>query len=168
MSSAGVPYLEHVKRNWAEFASWNSALFLRFALAALGVLLCYCFHWQWLRFLTSEANLRLDGWLGLHFQRLSGDTVVWNGIRYTYENACTFADVWCGAIPLIWNFRKGVAWNLSLIAVFSILLFAFNIFRLSLSDYIFNAGIPWTWAHGFLGGIAYFAVWAWIFKNRSW
>jgi hypothetical protein len=168
MSTASVTLTAEVKGKGVEKAHWNSALLLRFALAAVGVLFCYCFEWQWLRYWTSEVNLRVDAWFGLHMQRLSSDAVLWKGVIYKYQNACTFADVWCGAVPLIWNIRKRVLWNLAFVGIFSVVLFAFNIFRLSLSDLFFNAGIPWVWAHQLLGGCAYFAVWLFIWKTRSW
>jgi hypothetical protein len=79
-------------------------------------------------------------------QRLSLDTISWKGVIYKYQNACTFADRWCGAIPLIWNLRRRVTWTLGFIAIFSIALFAFKIVRLSLSDLLFNAGLPCQWA----------------------
>jgi hypothetical protein len=101
-------------------------------------------------------------------QRLSVDTVIWKGVLYKYQNACTFSDVWCGAIPLIWNVRKRLSWNVAFVAIFSSALFLFNILRLSLSDVLFNSGIPWVWAHQFLGGCAYFAVWLFIWRTRSW
>jgi hypothetical protein len=168
MSTASVTQIAELQGKRVEQAEWNSALILRIALVVAGVLLCYCFQWQWLRYFTSEANLRVDAWFGLEMQRLSSDTVLWKGVLYKYQNACTFADVWCGAIPLIWNASKRVLWNLAFIGIFSIALFAFNTFRLSLSDVFFNAGIPWLWAHQFLGGCAYFAVWLFIWKTRSW
>ena len=168
MSAFSTIQVAQLERKGVEERSWNSALVLRFTIAVLGVLLCYCFQWSWLRYWTSEANLRVDALLGLHMQRLSADTVLWNAVLYKYENACTFADVWCGAIPLIWSLRKRVAWNLAFISVFSIALFSFNVFRLSLSDLFFNSGIPWVWAHQFLGGCAYFAVWLFIGKTHSW
>jgi len=168
MSSTSVAQLENTERNRAGSTPWNSALLLRFVLAAIAVLICYCFHWHWLRFLTSEANLRVDALLGLQMQRLSSDTILWNGMLYKYENACTFADVWCAAIPLIWNLRKSFTSNLSLLAWFTPVLFVFNIFRLSASDFFFSTGIPWMWAHEFVGGCAYFLVWVGIWRNRSW
>src|SRR5438045_3008292 len=78
-------------------------LTIRFALVALAVAGCYLFRWEWLRFLTSEANLLLDRAAGLRLERLSFDTVRWHGNRYQYQIACTFADVWCGAVPLLWS-----------------------------------------------------------------
>src|SRR5438270_7250938 len=79
--------------------SQSRTLLIRFALAALAVAVSYCFRWEFLCFLTSEANLRLDLLAGIHLQRVSADTVLWKGVLYRYENPCTFVDVWFGSIP---------------------------------------------------------------------
>jgi hypothetical protein len=144
------------------------ALVARLCLAAVAVALCYCLQWESLRYLTSELNLRLDALAGIHLQRLSGDTVLWNGTVYYYERACIFADVWCGAIPLLWSLRRTISGNLLQLLVFTGALFGFNVFRLSLSDVLFAAGLPWDLAHNAMGGIAWFVVWVWIWKNRDW
>jgi hypothetical protein len=144
----------------------NSEVLVRFALVPIAVAFCYCFRWELLRYLTSEANLRLDLLAGLHLQRLSLDTVQWRGSIYRYENACTFVDVWIGSMPLLWNLRRSVAANLGFFAQFAIALFVFNVFRLSLSDVLFSAGLNWDLAHNAVSGIAYFAVWVWFWRNR--
>lgn len=141
---------------------------VRALLAAVAVVVCYQFRWDLLRFLTAELNVRLDALAGVMLQRVSPDTVLWKGEAYRYVIACTFADVWCGAIPLVWNLRRSAAVNLARILVLGIVLIAFNVFRLSLSDVLFAAGIPWDLAHGVIGGLAYFAVFVWIWKHRSW
>jgi hypothetical protein len=141
-------------------------ILVRFALVPFAVALCYCFHWELLRYLTSEANLRLDLLAGLHLQRLSFDTVQWRGGIYRYENACTFVDVWFGAIPLLWNLRWSVAANFGFFAWFAVALFVFNVFRLSLSDVLFSVGLNWDVAHNAVSGITYFAVWVWIWRHR--
>jgi hypothetical protein len=112
--------------------------------------------------------MRLDSLAGLHWQRLNFDTLTWHGIVYRYENACTFVDVFFGAVPLLWMTRKTLAWNLSMIAVLACGLFAFNVIRLSISDVIFATGIPWDIAHNVISGFAYFAVWVFIWRRHSW
>ena len=144
----------------------NSEVLVRFALVPIAVALCYCFRWEVLRYLTSEANLRLDLLAGLHLQRLSVDAVQWRGSIYRYENACTFVDVWFGSIPLLWNLRCSIAANLGFFARLAVALFVFNVFRLSLSDVLFSAGLNWDLAHNAVSGIAYCAVWVWIWRNR--
>jgi hypothetical protein len=149
-----------------KFAMFSSEVLVRFALVPIAVASCYCFRWEMLRYLSSEANLRLDLLAGLHLQRLSIDTVQWRGSVYQYENACTFIDVWFGSIPLLWNLGRPVAANLRFFAGLALALFAFNIFRLSFSDLLFSAGLPWDLAHNAVSGIAYFAVWVWIWRHR--
>jgi hypothetical protein len=144
----------------------SSELLARFALVTVAVGICYCFHWRPLRFLTSEANLRLDLLAGIPLERLSYDTVSWKGVLYRYENACTFVDVWFGCIPLLWNLRRSIAQNLAFLAVVTLGLFTFNVFRLSVSDVLFAAGLSWELAHNVISGVAYFLVWIWIWEHR--
>ena len=143
-------------------------LVVRVLLAALAVVICYQLRWDLLRFITLELNLRLDALAGVTLQRVSPDTVLWNGTTYRYVIACCFADVWCGAIPLIWDLRRTIRSNIARIVVFGIVLVAFNVFRLSVSDVLFANGIPWDFAHGIIGGLAYFAVFVWIWNRKSW
>ena len=143
----------------------SQTLLIRFALAALAVAISYCFRWEFLRFLTSEANLRLDQLGGVHLQRISFDTVTWNGALYQYQNACTFVDVWFGSIPLLWNLRKNWAYNVLFALAVAAGMFFFNVFRLSVSDVLFAAGLSWNLAHNVVSGLSYFAVWIWIWKR---
>ena len=142
--------------------SQSRTLLIRFALAALAVAFSYCFRWEFLRFLTSEANLRLDLLAGIHLQRIAADAVMWKGLPYRYENPCTFIDVWFGSIPLLWNLRRSAARNLSFIAAVAVGMFCFNVFRLSVSDVLFATGLPWNLAHNVISGLSYFLVWVWI------
>jgi hypothetical protein len=145
----------------------DAELVIRIVLCAVGVLLCYCFRWEWLRYLTSELNMRLDDLAGVHLERVAKDVVLWRGEVYWYTNGCAFADVWCGAIPLVWNLRRNIAANLLRIAIFSIVLLIFNVVRLSFSDILFAQGVPWWLAHEAVAGVAYFVVLAWIWETRS-
>jgi hypothetical protein len=144
---------------------WTSGLLIRFALVPLFVGFSYLFRWEFLRYLTSEANLRLDLLAGIHLQRLSNDVVMWKGALYNYENACTFVDVYFGTIPLIWEWRRGIASNAALLAIVAVAYFAFNVFRLTVSDILFAVGLPWDLAHNVISGISYFAVWVWIWSR---
>ena len=137
----------------------------RLIAVAGAVILCYRFEWQFLRYLTLESNVRLDALLGVHLERLAYDTVIWSGTAYRYGIACTFADVWCGAIALLYSSRRGVLQNLQLMCVFTVALFCFNVVRLSVSDLIFAVGVSWVVAHEVVSGIAYFLVWLWIWPN---
>jgi hypothetical protein len=144
---------------------WTSGLLIRLALVPLFVGFCYLFRWEWLRYLTSEANLRLDLIAGIQLQRLASDLVMWKGVLYRYENACTFVDVYFGSIPLLWNLRRNIVQNLAFLAVVAVAYFAFNVFRLTISDILFATGLPWDLAHNVISGISYFAVWVWIWSR---
>lgn len=145
--------------------SQSRALAIRFTLAALAVAVSYFFRWELLRLWTSEANLRLDLLAGIHLQRISSDTVMWRGVLYRYENACTFVDVWFGSIPLLWNLGRSVTRNALFMTAVAAGLFCFNVFRLSVSDVLFAAGLPWNLAHNVVSGISYFVVWLWIWSR---
>lgn len=145
--------------------SQSRVLAIRFTLAALAVAVSYFFRWELLRFWTSEANLRLDLLAGIHLQRISPDAVMWKGVLYRYENACTFVDVWFGSIPLLWSLHRSVARNIAFAAVLAAGMFCFNVFRLSVSDVLFAAGLSWNLAHNAVSGISYFMVWVWIWSR---
>ncbi len=139
---------------------------LRCLLATVAVVVCYQFRWDWLRYLTSEFNLRVDALLGVHWQRLTFDTVAWNGRVYTYVIACTMADVWCGALAFLWMIRRNIAENLLTLAGFTVGLFALNIARLSLSDFLCAHGASWNLGHNVVAGICYFLIWEWLLWHR--
>jgi len=141
---------------------------LRFVLVAVAVGICYLFEWRWLRTLTLQLNSLLDALAGIHLQRLSFDTVEWHGEIYRYQIACTFADVWCGAIPLIWNVRKNALSNIGHVLIVGLVMIAFNVVRLSISDVLFALGLNWDLAHNVISGISYFLVWTWIWHTRTW
>jgi hypothetical protein len=131
------------------------------------VLFSYKFHWMFLRALTLRLNLGVDSFFGVHWERISQDVVQWKGQVFHYENACTFVDVWFGALPLLWRVREGVVQNFGLLAMFSAGLLGFNIVRLSASDILFAHGLPWWLAHSVLSAFAYFLVWCWIVRQRA-
>ncbi len=135
---------------------------IRFLLSALCVVLCYCFQWYWLRVLTCTANLNVDRMFGVYLLRISPLEVGFGGRVYNYAIACTLADAWCGALPLLWSTRRNIARNLGEIATFTFGLFAFNLARLSISDFLIANGASWTWGHSVFCGCAYFLVWLWI------
>lgn len=145
--------------------SQGRTLLIRFVLAALAVAISLCFRWEFLRFLTSEANLRVDLLAGIHLQRISFDTVMWRSILYRYENSCTFIDVFFGSIPLLWSFRRSYLQNTSFLLAVAVGMFCFNVMRLSVSDVLFAAGLSWNLAHNVISGISYFVVWLWIWKQ---
>jgi hypothetical protein len=140
----------------------------RGSLCALAVLACYQLDWTFLRFLTSEAILRISAALGFPVARVSADTLQVGGLQLRFVIACTFADVYCGALPLLWNSRRSYLHNLLEFAVFGAALFFFNLLRLEGGLVGYMKGVPWELAHGVEGGVAYFLVWLWIEHRRSW
>lgn len=131
----------------------------RWLMVAFAVALCHSFHWMWLCALTQRANLAVDSWFGVIMQPLTATTIEFRGVLYQYKVSCTFVDVWCGLIPLLWMRRKSVQWNVAWLGIWALGLFAFNIARLSLSDILFAHGVSWTLAHSVLGGVCYYLVW---------
>lgn len=136
----------------------SRGLLVRIALCLLAVVACYQFSWLWLRHWTLLMNAALDRLSGVVLQPVAADTVTWHGAVYRYVIACTFADVWCGAVPLLWDLCRSVRRNLVLLAAFTAGLAAFNIIRLSFSDVVFAWGVPWDLAHNVVSGVAYFVV----------
>lgn len=155
--SSDVPETVRPRLQWR-----HSELLIRLGLVAAAVAFAYCFRWDFLRSWTLEANAALDRLAGVNLLRISKDMVVWHGIPFRYENACTFVDVWFGSLPLLWTTRRGFWYNLLFVSLYTPVLFAFNIFRLSLSDVLFAHGFSWNLAHNVLSGVAYFLVWIWL------
>lgn len=139
----------------------------RFGLVAIFVLLAYQMSWAWLRLLTSECVLRMSASLGMTTSRLTFDTILVGGRATQYVIPCTFADVFLGATPLLWNLKISVARNLSALAITAGALFGFNVLRLEVAQALQYKGVSWTVADGVLGGIAYFLVWLVIWRLRS-
>jgi len=140
----------------------------RAVLVALFVMITHQMKWDWLRFVTSEAILRISSFLGMATERVSSDTIRVHGQFVAFVTSCTFADVVIGAIPLLWDFRKPFLKVFLSIAAFAVLLFSFNLVRLELAQILFALGLPWTVADGGIGGVAYFAVWLLIWRYRTW
>ena len=53
------------------------------------------------------------------------------------------------------------------LGLMALALFAFNVFRLSVSDVLFAVGLPWDLAHNVISGFAYFLVWVWVWRHRA-
>jgi hypothetical protein len=143
-------------------------LVLRLVLSFMAVLVCYRFDWLWLKSITATLNLRLDHLAGVPLQRVSIDTVRLGNELFRYVIACTFADVWCASLALIWKTRESVARNLEFLLPFTAGLFVLNVVRLSAADVLYNAGVSWTMAEGVIGGIAYFIVLLLIQRRHAW
>lgn len=160
MSTTAATQSSAFPRN-ARFHLWwrYSGLLLRLGLVAAAVIFSYAFRWEFLRSWTADANLALDRVAGVYLVRVSRDAVLWHGILFRYENACTFIDVWFGSIPLLWKIRHSLRHNLLILVLYTAALFSFNIVRLSFSDVLFSWGLPWSLAHSFVSGVSYFVIW---------
>ena len=145
----------------------SPSLVFRLILSALAVLACYQLQWDWLRSLTCDWNTRIDAVFGVYLHRVAFDTVLFRGQSYHYAVACTMADVFCGAIPLILDRKLGIRRNLILVAAFAVALVSFNVLRLSFSDVIFAWGLSWNWAHNVVSGVCYFIIWEWILTRKT-
>lgn len=140
----------------------------RASLVALFVLLTYQFPWQWLRFVTSAAVLRISASLGMTAARVSFDTIRIQGQLFRVVIACTFVDVVMGSIPLLWDVRKSLHRNASRFLAVAVIFFGLNLVRLEIAQVLYFHGVPWTFADEVLGGFAYFAVWLFLWRQRTW
>jgi len=143
----------------------SPTLLKRLPLVLVAVVACYQFNWDSLRYLTSEVALRFAELRGFPAERLGPDLISWNGGLYQFGIACTFADVFCGAVPLVWG--SGAACNIRNIVGLAAALFVFNLIRRCLTDLVFSAGAPWPVADQAIGGAAYFAVWICLVRWRE-
>jgi exosortase/archaeosortase len=141
---------------------------LRAGLVALFVLLTYQFSWHWLRFVTSVAVLRISASLGMVTARVSFDTIRIQGQLFRVVIACTFVDVVIGSIPLLWDARKSLLRNASRLLAIAVIFFGLNLVRLEITQVLYFRGVSWTVADEVLGGFAYFAVWLFLWRQRTW
>jgi len=140
----------------------------RASLVALFVLVTYQFPWHWLRFVTSAAILRISASLGMTGARVSFDTIRIQGQLFRVVIACTFVDVVMGSIPLLWDVRKSLQRNASRFLAVAVIFFGLNLVRLEIAQVLYFHGVPWTFADEVLGGFAYFAVWLFLWRQRTW
>jgi exosortase/archaeosortase len=144
------------------FPRLTTGLIIRIGLCAALVFLCHQFEWRLLRLLTAECILRMSNWLGIAMSRMSFDIIGWAGTQFQFVVACTQIDVFCGAVPLIWNLKIPVWRNLAKLATFFCCLFLFNVMRLELGFVLFAHGLSWFWGHEFVGGVALFVIFLWV------
>ena len=132
---------------------------LRTGLVIIFVVVSHQFEWMWLRFVTSEALLRISVPLGLTMSRVSPDTLSVPGMFVRFVTSCTFIDVYFGAVPIVWDTRKSPLTNFGHLIPLGLGLFAFNLFRLEIAQQLYAEGVSWTVCDQVLGGLAYFVVW---------
>lgn len=141
---------------------------LRAGLVALFVVLTYQFSWQWLRFVTSEGVLCISRYLGMATARVSLDTIRIQGLLFRVVIACTFVDVFMGSIPLLWDVKKSLLRNAFRLTAVALVFFGLNVVRLEIAQILYSRGVPWTLADEVFGGFAYFAVWLFLWRQRTW
>ena len=90
------------------------------------------------------------------------------GQLFRVEIACTFVDVFMGSIPLLWDVGKSVLRNALRLLAVAVIFFALNVVRLEIAQVLYSRGVSWTLADGVLGGFAYFAVWLFLWRQRTW
>lgn len=164
------PRLLHAKLDLADIPlpRLSREFLFRSSLVALFVLLTYQFPWHWLRFVTSVAVLRISSFLGMATVRMSFDTIRIQGQVFRVVIACTFVDVVMGSIPLLWEVGKPPLRNASRLLAVAVIFFGLNLVRLEIAQFLYFRGVPWTVADEVLGGFAYFAVWLFLWRQRTW
>jgi exosortase/archaeosortase len=100
--------------------------------------------------------------------RVSFDTIRIQGQLFRVVIACTFVDVLIGSIPLLWDVRKPLLRNASRLLAVAVIFFGLNLVRLEIAQVLYFRGVPWTVADEVLGGFAYFAVWLFLWRQRTW
>lgn len=146
-----------------------SRVFLfRVLLVAVFVGMTHQFRWDSLRFVTSEAILRLSALLGMATARTSFDTIRVQHAAFSFVVACTFVDVFMGSVPLIWDIHRSFLGNSSRLIAAAAILFIFNVVRLEIGQILYAHRMSWTFADQVLGGISYFLVWLVIWRLRNW
>lgn len=148
--------------------SLNREFLCRAGIAAVLVIIVHQLSWNFLRFITSEAILRLSVLIGMGTKRVSFDTILIRQTPFRFVVACTFVDVYAGCIPLLWNLEKSILKNLSWLVAVAPILFGFNVLRLEVAQILFARGVAWAFADGIPGGVAYFVVWLAIWRLRGW
>ena len=167
-----APHLAQRKPSYltkGKFWHLSDAFLPRVLFAIFFAMVAHQFSWVWLRFLTSEAVLRISDLVGLATLRHSFDVIEIKGELFQFVTACTFVDVFLGCIPLIWECNKSLRRNLLRVLAWAAALFVFNIVRLEIGQILYSRGfLSYTWADEVLGGCAYWLVWLAICAQRSW
>jgi exosortase/archaeosortase len=140
----------------------------RVCLTAVFATVAHLLSWDGLRFFTSEVTLRLSAMLGMTTARAAFDTIEIQGNLIQFVVCCTFVELFFGSLPLIWRGKDSIVGNLSRVVIFAGAIFGLNIVRLVLLQIAYGHGVPWTLAHDIPVGVAYFAVWVFIWRTRDW
>ena len=141
---------------------------LRLALIAPFVVLCYLFEWTWLRTLTTHSFVVALDFFGVSVVRLSQDTLMHRGQLYRFVVSCTAVDAFFGSIPLLWMIEKSLLRNLLFFGVYFLCLSVVNVARIAVGFVAFDRGVSWWLSHEVVAGIFYFALFLWIARRRGW
>jgi hypothetical protein len=142
---------------------------LRWSLVAVAVGLCHLLEWYWLCVLTASLNQQGSAMLGVPCYRLAPDLLGFPGVTARFVVSCTMADVWCGAIPLVWDLEEGISSNLSYLVYLAVVVFVLNTVRLAASNFVvFRLGVPWTIGHQSLAALGYLLIWLLIQRRGAW
>ena len=140
---------------------FDRAFFWRVSLAVAAVVLSLQFEWQALRFLTSEAALRITQALGLPIQRVAFDQLSFRDTIIQFTVTCTWISGLFGILPLLrMNGPRNA--NLRRAATLVLGLFLLNLVRIELVILFYKPGISWNLEHGCITGVTEFLVYLWV------
>ncbi len=142
-------------------AFFDPSFFWRVSLAIAAVLFCFQFDWYMLRFLTSEATLRITAVLGLPIQRVAFDKLKYRDCLINFTVTCTWINGLFGIVPLL---RVYGSWreNLRRMAIFVPGFFLANLVRIEIIILIYRPRISWNLEHGWITGLSEFLVYLWV------
>jgi hypothetical protein len=142
---------------------FDRAFFWRVSIAAAAVLLSLQFEWHTLRFLTSEAVLRITEAFRLPIRRIAFDQLAFRDTIIQFTVACTWISGLFGILPLLRihcprsaSLRRG--------AIFVVGFFLLNLFRIELIVLFYRPGMSWSLEHGWITGVAEFLVYLWVLR----
>ncbi len=137
-------------------------LFWRIPIAAAAVLICYQFHWEWLRYLSSQGLLEIARAFGTSAARVTFDSILLNSVSFSFDISCSFADVFCFSLPFLWIRGEGLPFNGRRIGAFAAYLFVLNQVRVAVTYGVFRLGAPWRVSDLTVGSFAYAVVWIYL------
>jgi hypothetical protein len=140
---------------------FDRVFFRRVGLAVAAVLLSLQFEWHTLRFLTSEAVLRMSAAFGLPIRRVAFDQLALRDTVIQFSVACTWISGLFGILPLL-RMRGPRNADVRRAAIFVLGFFLLNLLRIQLVILIYRPGMSWDLLHGCITGVSEFAVYLWV------
>ncbi len=140
---------------------FDRQFFWRVSLAVAAVLLSFQFEWHALRFLTSEAALRMTRALGLPIRRVAFDELKFRDTIIQFAIICTWINGLVGILPLL-RMRGPRNANLRRGAILVLGLFLLNLVRIEVVILFYKPGISWDLEHGCITGLTEFLVYLWV------